>query len=132
MRGSQIVSPLFPKLQLRGLLRTVITYDAATSAGEMGQKPQHALPLFQKLQLRGLLHALSYLVRICDHRSTSAVETNSDLGQPRVHSLLWNTVGSCGTFFGSVARILERVSHESKESVARILDRVSNESRFFV
>ena len=35
----QYVLPMFQKLQLRGLLRTVITYDAAISAGEMGQKP---------------------------------------------------------------------------------------------
>ena len=44
---------MFQKLQLRGFLRTMITYDAAISAGEKGQKPQHALPMFQKLQLRG-------------------------------------------------------------------------------
>ena len=35
----QYVLPMFQQLQLRGLLRTVITYDAAISAGEMGQKP---------------------------------------------------------------------------------------------
>ena len=46
---------MFQKLQLRGLLRTVITYDAAISTGAKGQKPQHALHMFQKLQLRGLL-----------------------------------------------------------------------------
>ena len=44
---------MFQKLQLRGLLRTVITYDAAISADEKSQKSQHALPMFQKLQLRG-------------------------------------------------------------------------------
>ena len=36
----------------------MITYDAAISAGETGQKPQHALPMFQKLQLRGLLRTV--------------------------------------------------------------------------
>ena len=45
----------FQKFQIRGLLRTVITYGAAISAGEKGQEPQHALHIFQKLQLRGLL-----------------------------------------------------------------------------
>ena len=49
---------MLQKLQLRGLLRTVITYDAAISAGETGQKPQQAPPLFQKLQLSGLLRTV--------------------------------------------------------------------------
>ena len=31
------------------------TSDAAISAGEKGQEPQHALHMFQKLPLRGLL-----------------------------------------------------------------------------
>ena len=41
--------------QLRGLLLNVITYSAAISACEKGQKPQQALHLLQELQLRGLL-----------------------------------------------------------------------------
>ena len=36
----------------------MITYNAAISACEKGQKPQHALPLVQKLQLRGLRPAV--------------------------------------------------------------------------
>ena len=39
----------------RGLLPDVITYSAAISACEKGQKPQQALHLLQELQLRGLL-----------------------------------------------------------------------------
>ena len=34
-----------PEVELRGLLRTVITYNAAISASEKGQKPQQALHL---------------------------------------------------------------------------------------
>ena len=36
-------------------MRTVITYNAAISACEKGQRPQHALPLLHELQLSGLL-----------------------------------------------------------------------------
>ena len=43
------------ELQLRGLLRTVTTYNAAISACEKGQKPQLALHMLQKLRLIGLL-----------------------------------------------------------------------------
>ena len=42
-------------LQPRGLLPNVITYSAAISACEKGQKPHQALHLLQDLQLRGLL-----------------------------------------------------------------------------
>ena len=52
------VPPLCQKLQLRGLLRTVITYSAAISACEKGQKPQQALHMLQELQLRGLLRTV--------------------------------------------------------------------------
>merc|ERR1712060_956869 len=40
---------------LRGLLPDVITYSAAISACEKGQRPQQALQLLRELQLRGLL-----------------------------------------------------------------------------
>ena len=46
-------------LQLRGLLSIVITYNAAISACEKGQKPQQAMPLVQTLQLRGLRPTVS-------------------------------------------------------------------------
>ena len=46
------------KLQLRGLLRTVITYNAAISACEKGHRPQQALHMLQKLQFRGLLRTV--------------------------------------------------------------------------
>ena len=46
---------LLQELQLRGILPNVITYSAAISACEKGQKPQQALHLLQELQLRGIL-----------------------------------------------------------------------------
>merc|ERR1712190_431614 len=41
--------------QLRGLVPDVITYSAAISACEKGQRPQEALHLLQEMQLRGLV-----------------------------------------------------------------------------
>ena len=49
---------MFQKLQFRGFLRTVITYNAAISACGNGQRPQQALHMWQKLQLRGLRKGL--------------------------------------------------------------------------
>ena len=48
----------FQKLQFRGLLRTVTTYNAAISACEKGQKPQQARHMLQELQPRGLLRTV--------------------------------------------------------------------------
>ena len=42
-------------MQLPGLKPNVITYNAAISACEKGNKPHQALHLLQELQLRGLL-----------------------------------------------------------------------------
>ena len=56
----------------------MITYDAAISAGEMGQKSQHALPLFPKRRLRGLLRTV-----ITYDADTSAGE----MGQKPQHAL---------------------------------------------
>ena len=58
------------ELQLRGLLPDVITYSAAISACEKGQKPQQALHLLQELQLRGLLPDVitySAAIRACEN-----------------------------------------------------------------
>ena len=49
------VPSLLQKLQLRGPMRTVITYNAAISACEEGQNAINVPRLFQKLELRGLL-----------------------------------------------------------------------------
>ena len=49
---------MLQKLHLRGLRRTVTTYNAAISACEKGQKPQQALHMLQELQLRGLLRTV--------------------------------------------------------------------------
>ena len=46
------------KLQLRGLQRTVITYNAAISACEKGHRPQQALHMLPKMQFRGLLRTV--------------------------------------------------------------------------
>ena len=45
---------MLQRLQLRGLRRNVITYNAANSACKTGRQPQHALHMLQKLLLRGL------------------------------------------------------------------------------
>ena len=42
---------MLQKLHFRGLLRTVITYNAAISACETGQRPQQALHMLPKWQL---------------------------------------------------------------------------------
>ena len=49
---------MLQKLQLSGLQRTAVTYDAAISACEKGQQPQLALHMVQELQLRGLLRTV--------------------------------------------------------------------------
>ena len=72
------VPPLCQKLQLRGLLRTGITYSAVISACEKGQRPQLALHMLQKLQLRGLLRTV-----ITYNAAISAGET----GQKPQHAL---------------------------------------------
>ena len=46
---------LLDEMLSQRLLHNVITYNAAISACEKGQKPQQALHLLQELQLRGLL-----------------------------------------------------------------------------
>ena len=54
---------------LRGLLPTVITYNAAISACEKGQKPQRALHLLQEMLLRGLLpNVITYnaAISVCE------------------------------------------------------------------
>ena len=45
-------------LQFRGLLRTVITYNAAIIACKKGQTPQQARDMLPKLPFRGLMRTV--------------------------------------------------------------------------
>ena len=54
---------------LRGLMPTVITYNAAISACEKGQEPRQALHLLQDMLLRGRLpNGITYnaAISVCE------------------------------------------------------------------